>query len=426
MAQLLIQPYLCLASWEWATEPDGESYWRAQRPDLLLGCFDLRSLPQCGSPGPTPQGYGLFVYHTDPGNIGYSLGNWNTTLSLVARRAIGTALGIGRDAITVDNPMAVLLQLLNRYADPTGATRWKPLRVSMRGGLKLAIGGKAYTEPFSALHPAFANTIAVFQADYRRNKADGVPLGVLQKWTGSELLKLYGQITPELAEQILPSEHNKDGAAVPATVYTDDFNGANSDTMGVDLSWTELAGDWDIVSNEAQSITGDAGNLARMNTALSSDDHYAQVDITATIAGSNDKLVGPVIRKDNTATLTFYYGRLNDTLDIVQLYKFIAGVATQLGSNVAVTPSLPDPIKLRATSSDQVILTYDGVDKITASPETSITGNLYTGVRAYGTVSVDNFEAGDIVSGRIMGSLAGRGGLAGIGGLAGRRGGIPG
>src|SRR3990172_5565852 len=159
-----------------------------------------------------------------------------------------------------------------------------------------------------------------------------------------------------------------------------------------------------------------------MNTALSSDDHYAQVDITATIAGSNDKLVGPVIRKDNTATLTFYYGRLNDTLDIVQLYKFIAGVATQLGSNVAVTPSLPNPIKLRATSSDQVILTYDGVDKITASPETSITGNLYTGVRAYGTVSVDNFEAGDIVSGRIMGSLAGRGGLAGIGGLAGRRG----
>src|SRR5262249_37701311 len=46
---------------------------------------------------------------------------------------------------------------------------------------------------------------------------------------------------------------------------TDNFNGADSDTMGVQQPWTELQGDWDIVSNVA-FCSGATPGLARMDT----------------------------------------------------------------------------------------------------------------------------------------------------------------
>ena len=169
---------------------------------------------------------------------------------------------------------------------------------------------------------------------------------------------------------------------------TESFNTADSDILGPTLSWTELSGDWDVVSNQAKCLTN---GVARADSDLASDDVYAQVEIP-TPSASGD---GPICRKDDSATLTFYHARLN-SVPQAQLFKFVAGTATQLGATVGITRAAPDTVKVEADGST-IKCYYNGAEKISAT-DTAITANTRAGIRGFRNGIVDNFEAADLAA----------------------------
>jgi hypothetical protein len=200
-------------------------------------------------------------------------------------------------------------------------------------------------------------------------------------------------------DDIRPNGWPKDETPLPhQTTITDNFNRANQAQLGTSSegwSWSALSGELDIVSNTAQVIT--TPGVYRADSDLSSSDHYSQAD---TIARSALSSQGTAVftRKDSSSTLTYYFGRLQGTgSDVVRLFKSIANVATQLGSDGAVTVSLPQSIKQTCNGST-ISVDYAGVNKISLT-DTSITTNTRTGLRIADNsvaASMDNFQASDL------------------------------
>lgn len=181
---------------------------------------------------------------------------------------------------------------------------------------------------------------------------------------------------------------------------TESFDKADSDTLGPDLTWTELEGDWDVVTNQVrlQSFTGSAA--ARADHDLNSDGHYAQVDYVSTQGGEGK--FGPLVRKDSSTTLTFYRGLGRGEFDDTQLDKVESGSVTTLASG-SFTFSLPDTLRIEVNGSSLDFL-INGASQLTAT-DSAITGNLRTGLagKSDNDQDGDNFEAGDLAA-AILGS----------------------
>ena len=129
--------YYYLAQWEWFTEGN-MPYWRCPGGDCI-GLVDLRSLPQMSKAGGIQEGYGFFVYpalKVIPGSI--YLG---TDSKLENKAQIKTVLGLLKIP-TETTPVDLLWNLLVYEADPTGQTKWKPLRGSLEKETELCLANK--------------------------------------------------------------------------------------------------------------------------------------------------------------------------------------------------------------------------------------------------------------------------------------------
>lgn len=418
-------PELYLGQWEWntdtrerplwemrlgestwnAVEPD-EPFWQMPRADIGLGNLDLRSLPQCGSPGPVAQGYSLFVLSERDDTIGIHLGDLLSHAGTPLKKALKSALGLGEN-IVADTPLEILWELLTKHADPTGQTRWKPLMPKIDGVMELILGGFSLVkeEPYNPTdHPL---VLDVVREDYRRNREYDLSVG-------SDHYRRYLQAAMEKYkvpwQELIPTGLPLETPLPHGTTLGDTF----VDTDNTELSahtatgpnggfgWTELIVDIEIVSNTAENQNAaTAAALARADSDLASDDHYCQVDIVQQGGLTAD---GTIYRKDSTSTATYYHARLNrNGTDNVQLYKVITGTFTQLGSNAAVTVSIPDTIKGQADGST-IKAFFNGTEKISQT-NSDITGSVRTGFRMRhssgwtGTKTrFASFEAADLVA----------------------------
>ena len=85
---------------------------------------------------------------------------------------------------------------------------------------------------------------------------------------------------------------------------------------------------------------------------------------------------------------------------IMALFKRLSGTFTQLGSDAAITVSLPDDVEVRANGST-IEARFNGVVKVTNS-NPDITGNVRTGFFSNNTgtqntpARINNFEAADL------------------------------
>jgi hypothetical protein len=386
--------HVYIAQWEWI-DRNGEQYWITPFGDAL-GSLDLRTITQMGKAGGLPEGYGVFTYKEEkiiPNSI-YLGTDLNRTLTPVEKTGLETLLGF---SIISQTPLSVMWDLLTKYADPTGQTAPKPLIGKQGDTVKLYLGGLSDSplgfslikeEPFSEEHRQ--RTIAVFQEDYRRNKADGVPLETLQRWTGSTMRDLYGKMDDETSRLILPQGHKADAWKEPHTTINDDFVRTNADALGTATvasvgqgwSWTEVVGDTDIVSNQAKTMDTAATNSNRAETDLSTDDHYAQI---LCVSVASTRRMGPAIRF-NAATTTFYAGLTDSDAGIGHnhwaIHKMVEGTETfDLATNGTgwAAPS-SNTLKLQIDGSS-LELFQDSVSKVTLT-DTSITGNLRTGFMA--------------------------------------------
>lgn len=107
----------------------------------------------------------------------------------------------------------------------------------------------------------------------------------------------------------------------------------------------------------------------------------------------------------STSTNTFYLARWNEGESGWQLYKFVNGTATQLGSTVTdtFTAGSSHNITLEMDAAAQTVKLFkkgESTAAITASSETSITDAGKSGLRILGTdIRLDNFSAEDLSGG---------------------------
>lgn len=394
---------LYLGQWEWA-DRDGTFQWRAPG-GAAVGALDLRSTAQCGIAGGTP-GYGLFVYSSPQTHplLLRSLGTDLTArLNTPTRTHLQTALN---STTTLTDRLGDLLKQITQDSgcwDATGLGRWKPVQPTRAGLVSLTIGGLGtiYQERVTPAHPSFAAAIQVFQADYRTHRPTRDPI-LLRKWTGATLLKLFTRLNDLDADSLMPPEFRSDGYEAPTTSISDNFDRTNEE---LDAGpWVEIinaSGDWDVVSNEAKlSGTPDNEQAARHTTALSTDDHEVQCDVTALKANPNGGYAGPCARisTDTHATRDYYFYLVKDAItDASEIGKMVDGTPTSLATGSFSAANLPETLKLTADGSDLTGL-LNGSANI-ATTDTAITGNLNVGMVARREPDkIDNWSAADVAA----------------------------
>lgn len=388
-----------LGQWEWFTDPvDGTTFWRSPNGNAVSG-FDLRSLPECGQKGGSP-GHGLFVY---PSPVSHPLlvedmgSDLEALLSARSMGVINSSLKVGLARDTVINVIRQML-LDPSISDPTGQTRWKPLR---EGRVSLGGFGRIIDENIG--HQA---RIAIFRADYTRNRewvnaATGQEaedrLNSLRRWTGFTLRKIHGRMDDALAIALLPDPYKGDGWLRPSTAISESFNQADSTTLGPDLTWAEPAGNAETRSNEVGSVSGVSRGRAEHD--LSSDEHQAELDLTFYLGSENG---GPCSRYASAADTCYVY-LLDEnagatSTDVHRLFKIVAGSLTLLANGPSeAPPTLPQNILISSDGADEHLCKMAAVTKITHT-DTAITGNIRTGVYMGGQTRGDNFAAQDLVA----------------------------
>jgi hypothetical protein len=326
-------------------------------------------------------------------NYGYYLGdNLNAVLTDVRKDEIRRALNLG-ERIVATNVREFIVEMFTRQGDPTGVDRVKPVRGTRRKNTRIAIGRQVIWEsPMDSV--LRDNAIAIFRADYRRNRAlvaQGLmPLDALRRWTGSMRRRLGIR-----AEELLPPEYVGDGELAPRSSVSDSFPQGDETPM---TGWTSVAGTWSVVSNEASS--GSSPAMARYNTDLDSDDHYCQHK--ASSYTNSAKWFGCALRFSASADTAYHaFARLRATTSVVYFYERVAGSYNLVDSTGVGTETLPVVVYGHIDAGDDWDIRLDTVSKLTGLDNTTITGNLRVGLSGDGggTNTLDDMAGADLAAG---------------------------
>lgn len=180
-----------------------------------------------------------------------------------------------------------------------------------------------------------------------------------------------------------------------ASLATDDFNRANSGTLGA--NWTGTTGAaarFSIVSNQAKN-NGTTITLDSYTGTSAPANQYSKITLK-TILGVSDEGPGPAVRV-STAAVTAYFAQCN-TVEI-KLYKVVSGSFTQLGSDAAAAAN-NDVVEIDANGTS-ITVKKNGSTVIGPITDSAIsTGNwgLWCAGPAASAVAFDDWEGGDFTS----------------------------
>lgn len=201
------------------------------------------------------------------------------------------------------------------------------------------------------------------------------------------------------------------------TTISDNFTRADSNTSlgssSEGWSWSVTGtGVWGITSNQAYNVSSTGNTGARADIDLASANHYAQIKINTV-----DNNPGPCTRYSANAN-TFYAFIWRPSSTQWQLFKNVAGSFTQLGTGGSSFGSGLAKLISNGSSHTGYV---DGVLNMASVTDTSITGNLRTGMmgnRGAGGNIYDNFIAGDVASTNVQGLVMVNRGLTEASGLS--------
>ena len=392
-----------LGPWIWDEKFEGSGCWIP--PAGTVGSIDLRTISHQSAKGGVSQGFGFFASSASLDSEYFLLGEGDLRslrVSINSRSGWKNRIGYEPSGVTISD---ILFDTLTNGSDPTGQNKVRSLMPGINRKLEVHLGGHSliYSENFVyGSHPHTLKVKEVLQENYRKIREFSLVnknshhRKVLDFWA-----KKYRIKNPH--QEFIPGDLPVELPLPHSTTITESFDTADSDVLGPDLTWTELQGDTDVVSNQAQFQTLDGTSLIRADSDLSGDDHYAEGDFTVnggTVNTQEDP--GSTVRNRSDATLTYYLGRvLTSTTVGYQLYKSVSGTLTQIGSTLVESlPSNPFEIETNINGSTLRVLAND-VEKISAT-DTAITGNVRCGARSFqgvsaGKAEMDNFLAADIV-----------------------------
>ena len=396
-------PFVYIGQYVWDTTIPNLPSWSPPLKNQCIGSIDLRSLPSQSIAGGSPQGFGVFVYPStvsDP-NLRFIGDSLTSSLSKPIKNLIETRLGFAQNSITKSLLNDVLFELFTSLADVSGSTRWKPLIPTIQGDLELHLGGFSIikSEKFNVVeHPFVFDVVKndwlnLITTPIQKRKVLGA---IMKKYkiSNEELFNIWKIPFVEALE--------------PTTLISDNFNRADNADMsvGAPFSWTDVDGDWQILTNQAELVTaGGTARSARAESDLSTSDHSAYVDVTDLGTPTTDAaMVGGASCRFAGAEETLYTGHLYQFpagSDSARTQKIEAGTGTTIGVETNITWATTDNVKIEANGST-ITRYYNGASQDVVT-DTSITGNTRTGLNGFrnatedGKIRLDNFEATDLV-----------------------------
>lgn len=210
------------------------------------------------------------------------------------------------------------------------------------------------------------------------------------KVLGGLCLKYRGLQAADISADVQPLQ--------PTTTISDNFNGANSETFGVELSWTEQESGnaWRTNSNQGYFVCSSNGIRRRVhcNSALSSADHYSQLLATSRV--SPETCIGPTVRQSTTDYTCYEAYIYTSTFSVARVSN---GTPTALGS---YTSGWSGNHTERLTLDGSTYTgNLDGTNRVTGTNST-ISAGSNAGVMGYGSSSqysyLDDFAAADLLS----------------------------
>jgi len=213
-------------------------------------------------------------------------------------------------------------------------------------------------------------------------------------------------------------------------IITENWNCGDSTSITCQHTWTEVVTTgWNLTTNTARFTSGSGANygVARCETALATDDHYAQVIAVnynaSTNFGETIEVMCRVAPSGADPNRYMYYGRqeLDVSVDEHRLAKRVSGVETQLGSSDPADVADGETLYVEA-NGDQIKGKLNGVTSVGPITDTAIVDNLRAGISSYiginGDITTfDSFEAADITS---SASITPVDGILAAAGLSGR------
>lgn len=179
-----------------------------------------------------------------------------------------------------------------------------------------------------------------------------------------------------------------------AVTYTDDFNRANSTTIGG--SWVEDSGNWAINTNAVRQETGGGSyRKLRYNAAMDTNNYYIQADLTV----RNEQSPAVFGRGATSGTVT-YYAYLFFVSDSSYGVEITAGAETIGATGGSTGASGTTYAAARLTCNGTALSgTRNGVSDLSWSDATLTSG--HTGLATYGGNSIesacaDNWSAADL------------------------------
>lgn len=388
---------ICVGDWVWVNDAGG--YYAP--PAGCIGGIDFSPTAEQGAISSSRPG-GLFFAPDSVATPDHAVLSQNADpreVSVTARMRDAFASHFGHRA-NGERLTDLIWDALISGADPQGEAGPKPLMPSAGRKLQLAIPGLRVVkqDKFTMGHSHLDKVVATWRRDYRNcfeacQRGD-MPVNFHRRFLDATC----EQFRTDDWRSLLPIDLRQHvaGRLPHSTTISESFNTSDGDTLGPDLSWTELTGDIDIVSNKAQSTTTGAEAVARADSDLSSANHYAQATVNLSQeASAADAHV--ICRKDSSTTRTFMAGSARADTNGVQLYKCVATTYTLLAVYVRTVAASTDYV-LKILSNGSLHETWlDGTEYVSMT-DTSVSSGTRGGIRGFmsaGNCKWDVFSATD-------------------------------
>lgn len=333
-----------------------------------------------------------------------------TTLTPKARAMIGQAI---QRLVPADATLADVAWLTyGQWSDPRGLDNVRPVKPRSFRSAQVRIEGfpiRRSVDLATDLH--FRAGLRQIYLDWKAQEDAGrIPAGHRLKCLDYWMRERYASRVPR--EFFLPPQHSGDQPVLHDTSVSDDFNRANSTSLGA--SWTEwdVAGDGyvQIVSNEIL-LAGHSSQYklggAHHTTSLSTDEQEATLDFRSWNGTGVGIWAGPTLRAATGSPYNsvhyegvIYWPGSGTTYTLYIIRRDANGTGTTLATSTTFT-SAPagTTLTFRVLSDDSFTLDFGAIKSVTASTDTTLNGNLKVGMMGYGGftryVTMDNYTAQD-------------------------------
>ena len=413
--------------WAWEIPQDDlgqplpeEGFWRP--PEGALSGLDLRPTAACAARESHPQNWGIFPLREASASGGLKepyvlLGeSLDAELDPKALDAVCAALKIAEPpkAATVRE---LLVALLTTHADPLDVDRRPPV-LPTRDGMLLLMGPNELiaSRPFEGeSDPAWPNIRKRLQENYRalRESALGGPSPGIVAPARDLYRVLLGtwaakcKVDPRL---LIPHDLPPEVPLPPSTTLTENFNQADSTTLGPLQTWTEywLSGTdgFRTVSNRVQQATASSTTTitsARAEADLSSDDHSVKLTLVSyTVSNGKNIWLGPAGRfaADAHTCYAAGLGQRNTTpgTKCYRVWRMVAGTQTVL-TTTDYAWSANDVMRLDLDGGTLTFYVNDVQQYTNGAVEGNVRAGLGLQVQQYSNpINGDDWSAEDVAA----------------------------